>query len=317
MALLPSLQIPEEAWLRSLNERYRQSDMAPEERPIRAMEEWAARHGQPADFGALALSHLGGPAWTAIDAFFRAHTKLGQERRQPLAQSVWFYDGSFYPINLIVILGGPAPVSQINPFRLVADSMPNSLLHDFSRDEAKVQEYLEHLSNALDSFASSDRIIRELKSSLARDFLGDAITQLDSAATGLLDTPPNSHAAGHARLGFETALKGFLAEKAGLTKEEAERKVRHRLDILWQKLVAAPPFIHRADLTAIKNAAIDSANAQNIFPKHDAHYDSPTFPNQRLWECYRIAQHTLAAVLRAFGASDSRTLRRNARSGRP
>lgn len=230
---------------------------------------------------------------------------------------MWFYDGSFYPINLIVILGGGGPVGEINPFQCLAKNMPNSLLHDFSRDEPKVEEYLEHLSNALDSFRCSDQITRDLKEPLARNFLRDAATQMDSAVNGLLDTRPNSQAAGHARLAFETALKGFLAEKTGLTKQDAKIKVGHRLDILWQKLVAAPKLIRRADLNAIKNAAVDSVNAQNIFPEHDAHYDSLTLPNHRLWECYRIAQQTFAAVLRAFGACDSRMLQKKARIGRP
>src|SRR5439155_3704489 len=130
-----------------------------------------------AEFGRLALSHLGAPAWTAIDSFFRAHTKLGNERTQPLGRSVWCYDSSFYAVNLFVILGGSSPASTVNPFKCLEEAMPKPLLWEFSRDEPKVQEYLKHLSNALDSFRCSDQITRDLKAPLARNFLGDAATQ--------------------------------------------------------------------------------------------------------------------------------------------
>lgn len=95
MSLLPPLPIPAEGWLRSVNERYRGQDISPEQRPLRAMEDWAAHHGQPAAFGGLALSHLGGPAWTAIDAFFRAHTKLAMNALNRLVDPCGSMTGAF------------------------------------------------------------------------------------------------------------------------------------------------------------------------------------------------------------------------------
>lgn len=285
--------------------------MPPEERPFRAMEKWAAQHGQPAEFAHLALSHLGGSAWTAIDAFFRLQTKLGQERSQPLGRSVWFYDGSFYEVKLFVIPGGSGPVSTINPFKCVEETMPKPLLWAFSHDEPKVQEYLEHLSNALDSFTCSGEITRDLKEPLAREFLCAAETHLDSTVTGLLDTHPNPQAIGHARLAFETSLKALSAEKAGLTKEEAKKTISHRLDKLFDtRVIHCAQLIPAADLVRIRNAATDSAKTRRLFPKHDAHYDSGTFPRCRLWECYATAQHAFATALRALGASDSRKLQK-------
>ncbi|MGI8437288.1 MAG: hypothetical protein ACR2NX_10345 [Chthoniobacterales bacterium] len=307
MPFLPPLPIPAEAWLRAANERNRGHDMASEERPVRAMEEWAALHGQPPSFGSLAPSHLGGPAWAAIDGFFRTHTKLGHERTQPLGRAAWLYD-SFYPINLIILLGGNEPIGEIDPLSCLDETMPNSLLHDFSRDEPRIQEYLDHLANAFDSFANSDRIIQNLSEPAARDFLGDAATQLDSAVSGLLNTPPNSHAAGHARLAFETSLKALLAEKAGLTKEEAaDRKISHHLDKIFERSGdCCSEFIPVADFDRIKNAALDAISPREMFPRHGAHYDAVTLPNRQLWDCYAAAQYAFATVLRVFGAPDSR-----------
>lgn len=309
MNILLPLPIPPESWLQSLNERYRRQDMPPEERPIRAIEEWAVLQGQPGNFGHLALSHLGGDAWKTIDAFFCRHTKLGRERIQPLSRAVWFYDTSFYEINLFVILGGIGPVTRINPFKCLEASMPRSLLWAFSRDEPQVQQYLEHLSNALDPFRCSDSIRQNLKELSAREFLAAAETHLDSTVTCLLDTHPNPQAIGHARLAFETSLKALSAEKASLTKEEAKKKISHRLDkLLSTKIIHCRHLISAPDFARLKAAAIDSAQTQNLFPRHDAHYDSLNFPRRRLWECYATAQHAVATVFRAVGASDSRKL---------
>jgi hypothetical protein len=306
--ILPPLPKPPENWLNSLNERYRQQDLPPAERPIRAIEEWARLHGQPPEFGRLALSHLGGEAWSVIDRFFCLQTKLGRERIQPLSRSAWFYDASFYEVKLFVILGGNGPTSTINPFKPLEEAMPSPLLWAFSRDEPAVKAYLEHLSNALDSFASSDTIRQNLQEPLAREFLGAAETHLDSAVTGLRDTPPNPQAVGHARLAFETSLKALLSEKAGLTRKEAKKISHHLHELFHAKAMCCAHLIPTADLARLRNAAGDSAQAHCLFPMHDAHYGSATFPPRRLWECYATSRHAFATVLRALGAPDSRKL---------
>src|ERR1017187_2527585 len=211
--LIP-LPIPPENWLHELNATFSKEGISPEGRPFRAAKQWALLHGQTFDL----IWHLPGEAWRVIDRFFCLYTKLGRERIQPLSRSVWFYDASFYEVRLFVILGGSGPA---DPFDCLKTTMPRPLLWAFSRDEAKVQEYLEHFSNAQDSFRCSDAITKNLKESLARELLGDAETHLESTVIGLLDTHPNPHAIGHARLAFETSLKGLSAEKVGLTKEEA------------------------------------------------------------------------------------------------
>jgi hypothetical protein len=125
-----------------------------------------------------------------------------------------------------------------------------------------------------------------------------------------LDTHPNTQAAGHARLAFETSLKALLAEKAGLTRKEAI-KIRHHLDKLFDATVTGcVQLIPGADLGRIKTAAIDSVSTRRLFPEHDAHYDSVALSSRRLWECYATAQHAFATVLRALGASDSRELQK-------
>jgi hypothetical protein len=132
---LSPLPIPPENWLRRMNEQYGRQDMPPAQRPFRALEEWARQHGQHMQI----LLHLGGAAWNAIDAFYKKHTKLAQERVQPLGRAAWFYQGSFYQMNLSVFYGGPGPSAEVNAFQFLAANMPQSVLHDFSRDEPAVQ----------------------------------------------------------------------------------------------------------------------------------------------------------------------------------
>lgn len=301
------LPIPPEDWLQEINTIFSNEGIPPEERPFRAIEQWARLHGQTFDL----IWHLSGEAWRVIDTFFCQHTKLGHERIQPLSRSVWFYDASFYEVKLLVILGESGLGSRIDPFKCLDEAMPRSLLWAFSRDEPKVQEYLEHLSNAQDSFTCSDAVVRNLQEPLAREFLAAAKTHLDSTVVSLLDTQPNPQAIGHARLAFETSLKALSAERVDLTKQEAKSIISHRLDKLFDsKVIHCAHLIPVADFARIEDAAKDSARAQGLFPRHDAHYDSATFPRRQLWECYATAQHTFATVLRALGAPDSRKLQK-------
>jgi hypothetical protein len=176
-----------------------------------------------------------------------------------------------------VILGGTGPVTTINPFKCLETSMPKSLLWEFSRNERRVQEYLEHLSNALDSFTSADRIKKDLTEPLPREFLAAAGAHLDSTVTGLLDSDPGSEAVnqaiGHARLTFETCLKALAAEKMQLTRTQARQDISHRLDRLVDtKIVKCAHLFSAPDLARIQNAARDSAMTQGLFASHDVHY---------------------------------------------
>jgi hypothetical protein len=309
MNILPAFPTPTDDWLRNINERFRKQEMPPAERPFRALEELAAQHGQPAQLGALLIPHLGGPAWQAIDSYFRLHTKLGLERVQPLSRSAWYYDGSFYQVDLFVVLGGTGPSTEINPFSCLAKNMPNSLLHEFSQDEPQVQAYLEHLSNALDSLTCSGGVRRDLKEAFAGQFLGAAEALLDSAVTDLLDTAPNVQSAGHCRFAFESSLKGLLAEKGGLTEKKA-KEISHHLDRLLVEFTSqCGHLISPADLARLQHVADDStlqSAGRKFFPDVASRYEAAQLSGRRLWDCYASAQHSFATILRALGGSDSR-----------
>ena len=281
--------------------------MPPAQRPFRALKEWAAENAVTDPF----LIFLGTEAWREIDTFFLKNTKLGQERAQPLGRSVWFYDGSFHQVNLPTLLGGAAPSTKINPFQLLATSMPGSLLHDFSRDEREVTLYLEHLANAVDSYQSVDRIAQNLSNEVAKKFLKTAEQHLDSAVASLLDTPPNPAAAHLCRLAFESSLKALLAEKGNLSESDAI-EIGHRLDKLVAELVVRiPSLVPIEDLTRITKVAYDSVSeitVRQIFPDFRARYEGMSLPGRRLWQCYAAAVHAFATTLRLLGASDSRSL---------
>lgn len=303
----PSLPIPRLDWLRTANERYRSQDMPPAQRPFRALKEWTAENGATDPF----LSFLDTEALGEIDTFFRKNTKLGKERTQPLGRSVWFYDGSFYQVNLPTVSGGARPSTKINPLQLLAVSMPSSLLHDFSRDEREVTLYLKHLANAVDSHQSVDRIAQNLSNEVAKKFLKTAEQHLDSAVASLLDTPPNPVAAHLCRLAFESSLKALLAEKGNLSESDAIR-IRHRLNKLVAEVVArVRSLVPIEDLTRIAKVADDSVSAitvRQIFPDFGARYEGMSLPGRRLWHCYVTAVHAFATTLRSLGASDSRSL---------
>lgn len=310
MSIAPSLPVPPDDWLEETNQRYRGEDMPPGKRPFSALKEWAKVHDQatpPRPF----LLHLDSEAWRKIYTFFRTNTKLGQESGQPLRRAAWFYDGSFYQISLGVRLGSPRSSATVNAFDYLAKTMPIKVLQDLSRDEPRVQEYLEHLAHALEILQLISDVEARLTSPLAKRFLISAEQHLASAVDSLLATPPNGIAAHLCRLSFECSLKALLGEKGGLTDDEAKR-ISHYLDRLFEQVAArCANLVPPDDFTRIGEAANgirSSAGTREIFPGFGARYEGKELSNRELWECYRAAQHALATVLRALGDSDSREL---------
>jgi hypothetical protein len=254
---------------------------------------------------------MDGRAWEVILDFFKTNTRLGQDLVRPLSRAAFFYDESFHPMILGVFYGGAGPSREINAIEFLAKDMPNSLLNDFSRDEEAVQKYLDHLANALDSLQSEHAVINNLQRPFAKRLLQSAVFHLECTVANLLDAKPSLVAAELSRLTFECALKAFLAEKGGLTEQEVEKEIGHRLRKLLNQIVNRCPPIRTADFARLETAANDSGRdrlSRQIFPDFGERYQAGSLSGRRLWACYAAAQHALATILRLLGGSDSREL---------
>ena len=284
--MLPPLPIPPEDWLAAFNEECRKREVPAGERPFRALEQWANKNGQSAPRFDLLLSHLATRAFAGIYAFFKAHTSLGREHAAPFRQTCFFDDTAFWPLIVPVIFGH----CTVDPIRFVVGMPPPLFTHlgwnSTARDELDAHWFdCEHQMN-------HERLIDDTNvPELARNFLAGAQKALSAAAESLLAVPPNQKAAELSRDAFESTLKGLAVVEAGLTAERARKKISHDLQLVVQECAGALPATEHARLQA----------AVLLYPMIGARYQKGELPSQRLWACYREAQHAMGVSLRIVG----------------
>ena len=288
--MLPPLPVPPLAWLEQLHIQQRREEMEPQKRPIRALERWAEEHGQPGEFGALALWHLSGAAFKGIRAFYLACTALAREEAAPFLLSCFFYDEAFWSLHVGVTLGA----RHIDPSDLVED-LPPPLRRRLRDDVDACAELGNHWIDCSDHLAGMAKVIdgKSLTRAESNDFFDGADAMLTSAAASLLSGEPNAKAAEQARFAIESSLKGLAIEKGVLTEKTAREKIKHHLDKL---LVCCQPLLDPAD-----HLRLDAARAH--FPDVSARYANRKLPRKRLWTCYTQACHSMAAALRILGGS--------------
>jgi hypothetical protein len=284
--MLSQLPIPSQEWLVAFNTECRKLGMPSGERPFRALVRWAEEHGQHADQLQLLMSHLATPAFQAIYEFFKAHTSLGRDEKAPFRQTCFFYDTAFWPVIVPVIYGH----TVVDPIRFVV-GMPVGLFTDLGFNSTARDELDMHWFDCEHHMNHHGLIDRGGLPNAARDFLAGGEKALLAAVESLLATTPNQKAAELSRDAFESTMKGFAVAKTGLTEERARKKIGHDLSLLVQECATALPVSERD--------RFDRASA--LYPSVGARYEKGALPTERLWECYREAQHAMAICLRIVG----------------
>ena len=263
------------------------------ERPIRALEQWAAEHGQPQTLGELVLPHFGGPAWAAIRRFYRENTALARHEAAPFLGSCFFYDAAFWPLHVPVIYGQ----MTVDPIRFVKD-MPPAVFRHLGYDSTARNRLDAHWFDCYGYLSGMSVVVDKgsLGNTLAENFLHGADAMLDSAVASLLTGKPNAKAAEHSRFAFESALKALVAKRENVTNDdEFRKKISHFLDRL---LLRCQPYLDSTEhqrLTA----------ASTHYPDVKARYANQPLTGQVLWTCYAEARHASTVVLRALGGPNS------------
>ncbi|HKP01930.1 MAG TPA: hypothetical protein VJU77_01090 [Chthoniobacterales bacterium] len=222
-------------------------------------------------------------AFAAIYAFFKEHTSLGREHAAPFRQTCFLYDTAFWPVIVPMIYGQ----CTVDPIRFVVGMPPALFTHlgwnSTARDELDAHWFdCEHQMNR-------QRFIDDANvPELAREFLAGGEKALLAAAESLLAVPPNQKAGELSRDAFESTLKGLAVVKAGLSAERARKRISHDLRLVVQECAGALPTAECARLE----------KAPPLYPTVGARYEKGALASQRLWECYREAQHAMAVSLR-------------------
>ena len=284
--MLPPLPIPPEQWLHAFNGECRKREVPSGERPFRALERWAEENGQKAPMFDLLRSHLATPAFSAIYAFFKANTSLGREHSAAFRQTCFLYDTAFWPVIVPLIFGQ----CTVDPIRFVV-GMPSALFTSLGFNSTERDQLDAHWFDCEHHMNHHRLIDSGNLPEAAREFLAGGEKALLATVESLLAIPPNQKAAELSRDAFESTLKGFAVVKVGLTPDRARRKISHDLSLLVKEVASTLP---RAEHVRLESACA-------LYPSVGARYEKGALPTQRLWECYREAQHAMAISLRILG----------------
>src|SRR5687768_12327796 len=88
---------PSDSWLHAANERYRAADTPPKQRPWLAWSDFAREREVTID-----STH---PIVKRIFSWFRANTQEGSMSMGPLFRAAYYFDTSFWPLDIPVVFG--------------------------------------------------------------------------------------------------------------------------------------------------------------------------------------------------------------------
>jgi SseB protein N-terminal domain len=125
-------------WLSNLNDQFSKHDVPHSQRTWRAMAEWSKRNH----------TSLAYDSWRCefITTWFAGHIKPAADHIGLLAKAAYFYDATFWPVEVPIILGQP----EGNPLDLLA--MPASVRMRLLADRNELYLYLKFWADCVDYY---------------------------------------------------------------------------------------------------------------------------------------------------------------------
>jgi hypothetical protein len=270
-------------WLERANERYRQRDLPPRQRPFRAISDLSKEFKISIDFG----SDVAGK----IFDWFTNHTQAGSHAIGSLFTGAYYFDACFWPVSIQVGFGTFVPKALD-----ALETMPKMLKNQLCADRSEVRNYTSYWADCVDYAYGSDALqTRRSLSSYAAGLLQGGQGEIEGTVAQLCSARPNPKAIMSARMAAEIHLKLLLVAKGG--KDAAFlRSIGHDL----QKTIDAC-----LSVAAVKEFAIIRPMLA-IFPDVSARYVGTEKPMREIWEAYCIAQATAATVMRVLSGDDRR-----------
>ena len=269
-------------WLTALNEQFARDQVSPDQRTWRAMSEWSVRN--------RASLSLDSPRARRIEEWFTANIKPGADHIGLMGRAAYYYDVSFWPIEIPLILGQP----ETNPCDTL--EMPSSVRLRLINDRNELYMFLKFWADTIDFYygLSDLRDPSALAHGLLRDLVFASREQLNTAALLLLEHRPNSKAAEAAALALEMILKAFLVWKCSLD-EAATVAYRHNLRKLLKAAIEAE--------APSKFRFLESKLP--LFPNINDRYSVTSRPLNDLWATYYAAQTAGGVLLRCLTDRDT------------
>lgn len=279
-----------EEWLKKTNEGFSTSDIPHRQRPWLAWGEWAKFAGRP-----IAMDD---EVVRKIFDWFEINTKTGSQYMGPLYTGTYYYDSCFWPV-FIPICYGTVKLDARSSLKTMPDSIVENLWHDRN----KVLEYVSVWADCVDYALGVDDLKKKGGfGTFAQELLNSGDQQLQATTVLLLHDKPSPKATEFARMSTEMFLKAFLAAKAGLTEQEARKKIMHDLEEALNRCLAFDPT---PELRTIQPYL-------SVFPDIGDRYKGTDRPPRDLWRAYAIAQSAGTTVARMLSGRDVRkTIRVN------
>lgn len=275
---------PTEEWLEKTNENFNHEDIPPQSRAMEAIRRWSIEFRDPIVI----------PSSRADKVFdwFGARTKPESQRIGARFTGAFYFESAYYPVYFPVFFG----TVRLDVWSFL-ETMPLAIKKRLSNKESELKNYIALCADGLDYVQGYETLVGSLAhNSFAQELLKSAHGQLKAAASALLEQRPNPKAMESARMATEMFLKMFLAERTGLTGEEARKKIGHHLDKAVDRCLAAH---NHPDFAFIKSRV-------NLFPPVEERYKGADKTGRELWEAYRLAQFTGATIARLLTGNDLR-----------
>lgn len=271
---------PTEAWLVRINQALRAEDVPPRQRPFLA---WRAY----ADEYHLAIA-LNNPIVKRIFEWFQMNTQVGSHLGGPLFRGAYFFDASFWPLQVPIIYGSV----ELNVWASL-QTMPDALKAAVARDKEAMAQLIDTWTSAVDYAFSFGDLTRPPPPRFALDLLMSADRELRGIGDLLLAPRPSAKAAHSAALAIELVGKFFLALRGNLD-DAAARQLGHNLVAILSRCGEKAPI---RDLSVLIERA-------KLLPGPVDRYAGTEPPPRYLWEAYLTALLTAANLLRPFTNRD-------------
>jgi hypothetical protein len=272
---LSDVALPTNEWLAGKNNLFRAAMMPPSQRPYEAWRLLSAEAG-------VRLESRD-PAVARIFQWFEANTKPGSGTVGPLFEGTYFYDGSFWPM-VVPLLVGTVRIEPAEGLR----GMPPSILAALMDDTDARDDFINHWGNTVDYTLSVETVHQTRSAHAATEFLFAGDRELRGASRLLLEPHPTAKGGQSAALGLEMVAKWFLCLKSGRTAQQLKDGFDHRIsDVL------------AASRGYLPGGALDRfAPHIPMLPKTADRYRSHEPATRELWAHYRTAIGVSATLLR-------------------
>ena len=266
-----------EEWLKKTNLLLREQGIEPRRRPLEAIRMYAEQNKTSVSFSS--------PLARTIFDWFYDNTKPGSHNTGALYESVYFFDSSFWLIQIPLIYGRV----ELNPISSLKN-IPDSLKNDLMNNPKSGWDYNFFWADCVDYGFGIDDLYKDKKlNRFGIQLLMAGDQELRAATALLIQDRPQQRALLTCRMATELFIKSYIALKDQLSERQA-RSIGHDLFKAFDRFIEA---------SGLKEW-IPLRDQLSVFPAVNERYSEHNCKLDKLWSGFSIAQSFGAITIRNF-----------------